>query len=458
MPFKRSPGYHRSLSRPHDFEPVRVEGCLPEHLRGTLYRNGPALFEHGGRRHRHVFEGDGAVCAVRIGGEAVECAHLLHDTEGLREERAAGEALYGTAASWPRRLAANWQRRFKNSANTSIWRWQERLFALMERGPATEIDPLSLKTLGPTTFGGLVAAGFSAHPHRVPARRADYNFGLVPGRRPQLQLFEFPWQGEPRLLGAIPLDAHVMLHDFIATARHLVFFIGPVKLRLGRVLAGDADVDRIFRFDAAAGTEIVVVPIDAPERPLRFQAPAFWQWHFAGARDAGDEIVVDFIRHPDFSSLGELNQAERSGRGRLTRAWLDLKSRTLRQEERWDVGCEYPRVDPRFEGGDPRHVFVSYDGGPGLLAKVDLETGKAATWDPGPGRFPSEIVMVPRSADAPEGDGHALSLIYDEEAHASHVAVLDSARIEDGPVARIHLGHHVPMTFHGIWVDAGPAR
>ena len=448
------PGYHRSLSRPHDFEPVRVEGKLPDSLRGTLYRNGPALFEHGGKRHRHVFEGDGAVCAVRIGEDAVECAHRLHESAGLREERAAGKALHGTAASWPRRLAANWTGRFKNSANTSIWKWQERMFALMERGCPTEIDPVSLRTLGTTTFDGLVVSGFSAHPHRVRARRADYNFGLVPGRRPHIQLLEFPWQGSPRVIGAVALTNHVMLHDFIATEGHLIFFVAPVKLRLGRVLAGSADIDRIFRFDAADGTEIVVVPIDQPEKQIRFKVEAFWQWHFAGAWEAGGEIVIDFIRHPDFSSLGELKEANRSGRGRLTRAWLDPRSRTLRQEARWDVGCEYPRLDPRFEGGEHRQLFVSYDGGPGLLAKIDLDTGKAETWDPGAKCFPSEIVMVPRSRHAPEGDGHALSLIYDEDTDTSHVAVLDTAGFADGPVARIHLGHPVPMTFHGLWVDA----
>ena len=124
MPFKRTRGYHRSLSRPHDFEPVRIEGRLPDHLRGTLSRNGPALFEHGGRRHRHVFEGDGAVCAVRIGSESVECAHLLVETEACgKGARGTGD---GTAASWPKRFAANWQKHFKNSANTSIWRWRRR--------------------------------------------------------------------------------------------------------------------------------------------------------------------------------------------------------------------------------------------------------------------------------------------------------------------------------------------
>ena len=87
------------------------------------------------------------------------------------------------------------------------------------------------------------------------------------------------------------------------------------------------------------------------------------------------------------------------------------------------------------------------------MAQVDVTSCKVKSWVPPAMQFPSEIVFVPRSNDAPEGDGFAMSLIYDERQDQSHVAVLDTARFEDGPIARVHLGHPVPMTFHGTWVQ-----
>jgi len=55
---------------------------------------------------------------------------------------------------------------------------------------------------------------------------------------------------------------------------------------------------------------------------------------------------------------------------------------------------------------------------------------------------------VPRDASsAPEGDGWASSLIYDAIVDTSHLAIFDTARWEDGPVARCHFATHVPMTF-----------
>jgi carotenoid cleavage dioxygenase-like enzyme len=40
----------------------QVEGEIPKELEGTLFRNGPALFEYGASRLNQPFDGDGMVC------------------------------------------------------------------------------------------------------------------------------------------------------------------------------------------------------------------------------------------------------------------------------------------------------------------------------------------------------------------------------------------------------------
>ena len=37
---------------------LAIEGSIPAALRGTFYRNGPGLFERGGQRYRHPFDGE----------------------------------------------------------------------------------------------------------------------------------------------------------------------------------------------------------------------------------------------------------------------------------------------------------------------------------------------------------------------------------------------------------------
>jgi all-trans-8'-apo-beta-carotenal 15,15'-oxygenase len=43
---------------------------------------------------------------------------------------------------------------------------------------------------------------------------------------------------------------------------------------------------------------------------------------------------------------------------------------------------------------------------------------------------------------------------HQRERDRAFVAVYDAARIPDGPVAKIWLDHHVPITFHGSFVSA----
>ena len=36
---------------------LAIEGKIPKELRGVFYRNGPGLFERGGQRYQHWFDG-----------------------------------------------------------------------------------------------------------------------------------------------------------------------------------------------------------------------------------------------------------------------------------------------------------------------------------------------------------------------------------------------------------------
>src|SRR5262249_51818470 len=89
----------QELSREHGFEPLRVEGHLPEDLRGVLYRNGPAHFKVGNERYRHWFDGDGAVSAVRFERGGAFGAIRTVRTPERAEEQKRGRILfsgYGT--------------------------------------------------------------------------------------------------------------------------------------------------------------------------------------------------------------------------------------------------------------------------------------------------------------------------------------------------------------------------
>ena len=450
------PAMTDDLPREHGFEPLEIEGVLPEGLVGTLYRNGPMANERFGARTSHVFEGDGGLCAVRFDGRggATGAARILR-TRGYLEEGRAGRRLYGSAAPWPIRFTNQLRGRIKNTANTHVVSCNGQLLALMEVAPPTEVDPDTLEVIGETDLDGAVATSFSAHPHHVAALDTWFNFGLAYGRRPHLDLFAWP-AGEPcRRIGRVDLDRNVMVHDFIATEDHLVFFVGPAEVVLWRTLLAIGTFDRLLRWAPDLGTEVVVVPLAAPDRPIRFRTEAFWVWHFANAFTEGDEIVVDYARYPDLGSLQVIGRGGPVAPPIYHRARIDLVARTLASDPVADLVCEFPRIHPRVAGRRHQAAWThATDRGCDGIARIDLATSVVQRHALPEGWSGSEPVFVPSPGAEAETEGHVLVLQYDPDRHRSAVAVYDAEGLDAGPVARAWFDHHVPLTFHGSWVAA----
>jgi carotenoid cleavage dioxygenase-like enzyme len=120
---------------------------------------------------------------------------------------------------------------------------------------------------------------------------------------------------------------------------------------------------------------------------------------------------------------------------------------------------EFPRIDDRFKGSRHRYGFCvgmrpedrGTLAGP-MLLRHDLDARRTEEHDFGPGRETGEAVFVPRAADAPEGDGWLLSLVYDHATDRSELSVLDTADFTGEPVATVPLPVRVPHGFHASWI------
>ncbi len=448
------------VPREHGFEPLAIEGDLPAGLAGTLYRNGTGLFGSHGRRYHHLFEGQGAISAVRFADGAASAAIRVVESDGLREERAVGRALYGSATSRTRRIGNALRQRDKNGSNVSVLAWQGRVFGVVDLSKPIEVSSSTLETIGESDLEGAIAKTFTAHLHSVSARDAIYGFGIRYGRTTELDLYELPALGRAKRLGSLPIEATV-IHDFAATEKHLVFFLGPARLSIGRALLGEARPERLVHWYAKSPSEILIVPIDDIANAVRFEADPFFAWHFANAFERGGEIVVDFVRHDDVSATGTMvDAATRDGRvidqdeGELYRATIDPRAKRLQLERILEARCEFPRIDERGAGTERRYVWITANAGasPRSIARVDLDRAEARVWTPPRGQHVTEPIFSPRPGGTRETDGWILVLVYDESAGTSHVAVLDADAPERGPLARAHFDHAVPLTLHGAWL------
>ncbi|NVB40447.1 carotenoid oxygenase family protein [Pseudenhygromyxa sp. WMMC2535] len=475
--FRRARAAIRSLAREHGPEQLELEGSLPEGLRGTLFRNGPAALSSYGDRYGHWFDGDGAVSATRIADGRVTGAVRYVETPDRAEERVAKRRLFANFGTPPPSLRSHLrglrEGRVKHAANTSVLPWRERLFALHEGSPPYELDPHSLETLGVRDLGGIVGRAFSAHPHRVAARSTTYGYGLSFDREgPRIDVFALPddpRQGPARTLTRVALRRPTMIHDFVASERHLLFLIAPVVLRpLALALTGRAYVDALA-WRPELGTEIIAVPIDEPARIRRFSVDPCFAFHFANAFEDGekgeDRLIVDFVRYPDFPSINEwILQLTRPAPiraaidGELVRGRLDLRRESLELEAALHPSCEFPRVAPGVEGSRYRYAYLGCHAQtsgvrPGLqdhLTKVDLDTGRTWAWDFGAETYPSEAVFVPDPARAGREDGGwLLSIVYDGRRDRSCLVVVDAEAPGRPPLARAWYDQGLPATFHG---------
>jgi carotenoid cleavage dioxygenase-like enzyme len=283
-----------------------------------------------------------------------------------------------------------------------------------------------------------------------------------------LDIYELNDSGGGRKLAEVPLAHTTLIHDFVATERHLVFFAPPVRFSPLSLLLGLDTLDGAMRWTPELGTDVIVVPIDDPERVTRFTIDAFFQWHFLNAYERGDEIVVDVVSFPDFESnnwFGALIEPHVMSpyiAGELWRVTLDPGARCGTSEPRWAHPCEFPRVAPGVES--TRHTIgwlAAYaasagkfvDRLPDAVAKVEVETGRESLWLSG-GGVVSEPIFVPRPGNGvahAEDDGWVLALVYDPASDASNVTVLDARDLSAVPLARTWFDHHVPPTFHGAF-------
>ncbi|PRP92260.1 Apocarotenoid-15,15'-oxygenase [Enhygromyxa salina] len=453
-----NPSSPRNLGRTHSFEALEVEGELPSDLAGTLYRVGPGLFERFGVRVDHPFDADGAITAVRVAAGGARGATQIIESEGYREEEAAGRRLYGSGASTLRQLRNNFTGRAKNTANTSAWAWNGGLYALMEGARPTELDPETLAVAGERDLG-VVARTFSAHPHRVAELETTFNFGVRYGKHCGLDLYALPDAGPVRQIGAIDLPHNTLVHDFVATSTHLVFVICPVELIMWRALLGIGGIAKMLRWTPALGCELIVVPLAEPERPKRISCDAFWVWHFANGFAHGNDLVLDLCRYADFGSLDAIaTGVRRSDPPRYQRAFIDLDAGRVRFELRGDAGVEFPRVHPAVEGRAHQFAWVSVEPeGPETgegVGRIEPERGTLRAWMPAAGIKSGEPIPVPRGRGDDETDVWVLSLCHDGDSDRSFVAVLDGHEPERGPVAKLWFDQRIPQTYHGVWVGA----
>ncbi len=438
-----------------------IEGKIPAELRGVFYRNGPGLFERGGQRYQHWFDGDGMVHAWRFTDKGVSHRARFVRTGKFAAEAEAGEFLlpaFGTAikAKLPIRTSDT-----VNTANTNVVRLGDRLLALWEGGSAYDLDPATLETRGVVTWAPeMKGMPFSAHP-KVEVDGTFWNFGTLMGK---VVLYHIAASGELLRHAVFSAPSGAMVHDFAVSQKHLIFLLPPININYDALRAGKGFAQAMV-WNARDPVKVLVIEkADFSKRRI-FEMPAYMVFHFGNAWEADNIIRVDFVKSADLGTMndwmpkmmrGENVRAEPSTPAFLA---IDLNRGRLSITERRE-NLEFPRVDPRVVAQRNRYIYYpvgigqSGDTRFNSVMSLNVESGKTDTYSFGADCTLEEHVMVPKPGSDREGEGWLVGVGFDIPRQQSFASVFDAMNIAAGPVAIARLPYWVPYGFHGNFYAA----
>jgi len=444
-----------------------ISGRLPPTLQGTLYRNGPAALQRGGQQVGHWFDGDGAILAVHFTSEGATAVYRYVQTPGYQQEVDANQFLfpnYGMTVPGP--FWNNWGKAVKNSANTSVLAFEDKILALWEGGLPYALDPTHLDTWGRDGLGSLSSGSpFSAHPKVEPNTGEIYNFGVIPGRKTRLQLYRSQPNGTVVDKTAVELDGLPLIHDFVLAGRYLVFFVPPVRVQLLPVLLGFKSFSDAMQWKPELGTQIIVLDRATLSVVSRGQTEAWYQWHFAnGYEDQNGEVVAELVRYPDFQTNQYLKEIptgtpQTTAVGHLWQVRLQPQTgKVLSHIPLLERDCEFPVVAPQTVGQPHQDTYLALhrdDADPqtellfGAIGCYHQATDTLTIAEAGQNCYPSEPIYAPDQDQY--HSGFLLTIVYDGNQNQSEVWVYQRDQLTEEPVCRLRLPQVIPHSFHGTW-------
>lgn len=452
-----------TLPDEHDYRVDDIDGSVPATLRGTLFRNGSGRNVLAGQWFAHWFDGDGMISKIRFDDLGIHYRNRYVATANYQDETRAGRILNrGFGKMRPYGVLGNAFRQPANVSNTSVVMQGERLLSLWEGGPPTALNPATLDTQGIEDFSGVLKA-FSAHPKIDPDTGELFNFGIDYGAKTTLTPYRLD-RGVLTRLPPVVLPYPVMNHDFVLTARYMVFCLGPILLHPLRFVLGFKSFDRALHWEGSKPTQILLVPRDGVGEPRWIETDAFFQFHFANGFEEDGAVVLDLARYPNYGTIGEaLRTYWRSawpsrGMAALTRLRIDLGTGKV-EKQTFPTGAanEFPSIHPAHTGKRYRYAYFASNpaaresGLQQQISRLDFETGAVTTHDFGPAGYVGEPLFVPKGPGGAEDDGVVLVMVFNSADKRTDVVGLDARDLAARPLFTARLKHHVPYPLHGTF-------
>ena len=449
-----------------------VRGEIPRDIRGTFYRLGGDWLYPPKSPLDAPFSADGYISMFRFSNGRVDYKGRFVRTPRYLANRKAGRQLFGI---YRNRAADDPSVRSLSStvANTTPVVHAGRLFATKEDARPYEIDPHTLETRGEWDFDGKYQSlTFTAHPKIDPLTGEMICFGYEATGEASRDVFVYFIDRSGRVTREVRLQAPYVseMHDMAISRTHIVLPMFPLTTDKEWLAAGNIH----WYWDERLPGYLCVLPRDGEAKDARWiKGPSHAMVHTLNATTEGNRLVLDGSvsdanPFPFFPSRTGSPWSPETGTGTIRRWTLDLDSR----HEGWDEQSPFPmapgglpRMDDRFLSMPYRYGYMGYPdptrpfdvelpGGRAFpitnsLGRYDMNTGKLDTLFVGSDGTLQEACFVPKSRNAPEGEGYLVG-VWDNLAESrSELIVADAQRMQE--LARVILPLRISVQVHGVW-------
>ncbi|NMM80928.1 apocarotenoid-15,15'-oxygenase [Acidovorax sp. SRB_14] len=457
-------GNNAPIQQEDVWDDLPVIGKVPEDMNGLYVRNGPNAYFPPTWRY-HAYDGDGMLHAVRFAKGSVTYRNKWIYTDGLREEQDAGAPLWKGIKEPPRSDRPDAP--LKNTANTDVKYHAGHLLTMWYRsGLPYAVDPHTLDTVGPETYGGAIQR-LSAH-SRPDEHTGELMFFDYDTKPPYMRYGVVGPDRQLRHAIDVPLDQPGLPHDMAITDNYSILHDFPLRPDPQALASGRYKV----RFFADQPSRFGVVPRHGRAEQIQwFEAKPTYMLHVVNAWEEGREVVMvgtPYRVHARESGEPDAERLEKTIHQRqrdfqLYEWRFDLQTGKTCERVIDDVlNTEFPVINSAYQGRKNRwsyHVVFPQGGReeprfPGLV-KYDLETGGYVAYSAGPQFFYNEAGFAPRDNATSEDDGYLVMFVWNPHSEQSEIQIFDAkdARMANGPVARVLLPRRVPHGFHATYVS-----
>jgi carotenoid cleavage dioxygenase len=461
-----------------DIFDLDVKGEIPRELNGAFFRVQPDPQFPPLLGDDIPFNGDGMISRFHFHDGRCDFRQRWAKTDKWKLERSAGRALFGAYRN-PLTDDASVEGEIRGTANTNAFVFGGKLYALKEDSPALVMEPDTLETDGYTWFNGMMKGQtFTAHPKVDPKTGNMVAIGYAASGlcSDDVAYYEVSPTGELIREKWFKAPYYCMMHDFGITEDYLVLHIVPSIGSWERLEKGLPH----FGFDTTLPVYLGIIPRrdDLRDEDIRwFKRDNCFASHVLNAWQEGSKIhfLTPEAKNNFFPFFPDVHGAPFNPMEAMTflTDWtVDLSSNSDEFDSitrLTDTAAEFPRMDDRFAGLKSRYAWMlemdfkrpmetkggSAGGAPmNCLFLKDLETGAEQHWWCGPVSSLQEPCFIPRTKDAPEGDGWIVQVCNRLEERRSDLLLFDALEIEKGPIAEIRIPIRLRFGLHGNWANA----